>query len=140
MIDKLPTKDEILHFANISRMICDANEKDAGRINPPWIGLLRRMTEYALVLQRWREEHEEENAARIKPCPFCGGDYISTEVHLGFETHEVMTVCRNCGARVLKIVRADPKPGESDEHFKRSLAKVVERTWNTRIDDEHTNQ
>lgn len=96
--------------------------------------MLRRITKEC---QRLLDTGENR---RLKPCPYCGGEDIYTEVHLGFGLHEAMTICRNCGARVYRQVAITPGPDTSQDMIKQMAAAVTERMWNTRVYDEYLNE
>lgn len=64
----------------------------------------------------------------IKPCPFCGGINISTEI-IDFRRRAV-AICNDCDARgpEVRLTALDDHPIDTSDAL---------REWNTRVNPEH---
>lgn len=53
-------------------------------------------------------DESTDKLRRVKPCPICGGDRISTKIEIiqmydnGYDKMNVWAFCRNCGHRGLQ--------------------------------------
>ena len=79
-----------------------------------------------------------ELMGKLKPCPFCGGEAILSDVSRGMGKPKYAVVCTKCGASSIVKTPSRNRRSRYWELDKQEVMRWAVKAWNRRVNDDHT--